>query len=58
MVEVVDFVCTENEFFVNEYICGFGLGFGDLDLGCGKVLWKTHIQVGFCYVMGLWKSVY
>lgn len=23
-------------FFVNGYICGFGLGFVDLDLGCGK----------------------
>lgn len=31
----------KNEFFVNEYICGFGLGFVDLDLGCGKVCGKV-----------------
>ena len=43
-------------FFVNEYIWGFGLGFGDLDLGCGEVLWKSGEGVGFCCGMGLWKS--
>jgi hypothetical protein len=36
MVEVVDFVCTENEFFVNEYGVGFGFGFSIWILGCGK----------------------
>jgi hypothetical protein len=46
----------KNEFFVNEYICGFGLGFGDLDLGCGEMLWISGEGVVFCWVDGLWKS--
>jgi hypothetical protein len=27
----------------NRISIGFGCGFGDLDFGCGKVLWKTNI---------------
>jgi hypothetical protein len=40
----------------NDYNIGFGYGFIDSDLGCGKVLWKTHEGVGFCWWKGLWKS--
>jgi hypothetical protein len=36
---------------------GFGCGFGDLDFGCGKVLWKTRRGVGNCFGIGCGKVV-
>jgi hypothetical protein len=40
----------------NRISIGFGCGFGDLDFGCGKVLWISGYMVGICWGVGLWKS--
>jgi hypothetical protein len=41
----------------NDYKRGFVYWFIDSGLGCGKVPWIINIYVGFCYGLGLWKSV-
>jgi hypothetical protein len=35
---------------------GFGFWFGDLDFGCGELLWISGKGLGFCCGVGLWKS--
>lgn len=38
-------------------IFGFGLGFGDSDLGVWKKVWISGEGWGICWRMGMWKGV-
>lgn len=48
----------DGSFFENDNINRFGFWLVDLDFGCGKFLWKTHMWWGFAGGLGCGKVLF